>query len=68
MTEPTVSVSIAFKKNLGNYQSADYFVSLSGLKAGTTVEQMQPLLETGRLAWEVIRAALAEQIKRGPSE
>jgi hypothetical protein len=64
-TEPTITVSVARKINLGNYESADYFVSLSGIPAGTTAEQMKPLLDTGRVAWEQVRAALVEQIKRG---
>ena len=39
------------KVNLGNYESADAFVSLSGLEAGATEEQINELLDTGKLAW-----------------
>ena len=63
--EATITVSVSRKVNLGNYESADYFVSLSGLKAGTTAAEMEPLLETGRVAWERVRAALVAQMKQG---
>jgi hypothetical protein len=65
MSEPTITVSVARKVNKGNYESADFFVSISGITAGMTAEQMKPLLDTGRVAWEQVRAALVEQLKRG---
>lgn len=63
--EPTITVSVARKINLGNYESADYFVSLSGIKAGMTAEEMKPLMDTGKVAWDTVRSALMEQIKKG---
>jgi hypothetical protein len=68
MSEPTVTVSIAFKRNLGNYESVDHFASISGLKAGATPAEIDALLDTGRVAWERIRLALAEQIRKGRPE
>jgi len=71
--EPTITVSVSRKVNMERilsdprfkYESADYFVSISGIKAGMTAEEMAPLLDTGRVAWDVVRAALVEQIKKG---
>ena len=48
---PTVSVSVSMKVNLGNYESADAFVSLSGLREGAPLEEIEALLDTGKLAW-----------------
>jgi hypothetical protein len=62
-TEPTIAVSMARKINMGNFESADCFVSLSGIKAGMTPEEMAPLLDTGKVAWDLVRAALAEQVQ-----
>jgi hypothetical protein len=61
--EPTITVSLARKINTGNYTSADVFVSLSGLKAGMTPADIEPLLVVGKFAWEAAREALLEQIK-----
>lgn len=40
--EPTITVSLAMKVNLGNYESADAFVSLSGLEAVGDVNHARP--------------------------
>ena len=61
--EPTVTVSMSRKINLGNYESADCFVSLSGVRAGMTPEEMEPLLETGKVAWSKVADALREQVR-----
>lgn len=61
--EPTITVSMSRKINLGNYESADCFVSIAGVKAGMTAEELDPLLETGKVAWEKVRTRLAEQVR-----
>ena len=64
MTEqpnPTVSVSVAMKINLGNYESADAFVSVSGLQVGASEAEIAELMDTGKLAWSVLTKALGEK-------
>ena len=60
--EPTVSVSLEMKNNLGNYESAGVFVSVNGLAAGATQAEIDELLDTGRLAYERIRERLREKV------
>ncbi len=60
--EPTIAVSMARKINLGNYESADCFVSISGIKDGMNAAEMESLLDTGKVAWDLVRAALKDEI------
>ena len=62
--EPTITVSMARKVNMGNYESADCFVSINGVSAGMTAEDMAPLLDTAKVAWDQVRAALVEQVRQ----
>jgi hypothetical protein len=62
MEQPTISVSVAAKINLGNYESADAFVCVSGLPQGATEAQIEELLDTGKLAWTLMRKRLMEQV------
>lgn len=63
-TELTLTVSLSRKINLGNYESADVFMSISGLTAHTSAEEIDELIETtGQLAYRKVAAALVEQIK-----
>jgi hypothetical protein len=61
--EPTLSVSVEMKVNLGNYNSAAAFVSMTGVTAETTEEEMDRLLSNGRVAWDKLRADLAEKVR-----
>ena len=60
--EPTLSISVEMKINLGNYNSASAFVSMSGLTAETTEDDMDRLLSNGRVAWEKLRADLSAKV------
>ena len=62
--EPTLTISMSRKINLGNYESADCFASISGVRAGMSEEELAPLIETGRVAWEQVKAALLDGMKR----
>jgi hypothetical protein len=62
--EPTITVSMARKINMGNYESADCLVSISGVREGMTADELEPLLDTGKVAWDLVRAALVEQVQQ----
>lgn len=61
--EPTMTISLARKVNTGNYESAEVFASVSGVRAGMTAEDIEPLLSTGKVAYDELRRVLAEQIR-----
>jgi len=62
--EPSLSLSVEMKVNLGSYNSAGAFVSMSGVTRETTEEEMDGLLANGRMAWEKLRADLAEKVRQ----
>lgn len=57
----TLSVSLARKVNLGNYNSAEVFVSISGVKPGMGAEDVNNLLA---VEGKIVFAAIAEQMKK----
>lgn len=73
--EPTITVSMSRKVNLERvlgpkfrYESAECFVSISGIKAGMSPEQLEALFTTGKVAWEMVREELREQIAEAIDE
>ena len=48
---PTVTASVSMKINVGNYESADAFISISNLREGAPMKEIGALLDTGELAW-----------------
>ena len=64
MEIPTITVSLARKVNLGNYESADVFMSVNGITHETTEEDINALLDgPGAIAYKCIRTRLAEKVK-----
>ncbi len=60
--EPRIAVTIDRKINLGNYESASVGLVLSGVKVGATVEEIDAMLDTGRIMYDQMRARLQEQV------
>lgn len=60
----TLTASISRKVNLGNYESAEVFVSLSGLTRDTTEAEVDAMLEgPGAIAWKKLLAAVNEKAR-----
>ena len=60
-----LSLSLSRKVNLGNYESADVFVSLSGLTSETTQAEIDELLSgAGALAYRSIADQLKEKVAK----
>ncbi|MDD5288320.1 MAG: hypothetical protein PHY28_04330 [Dehalococcoidales bacterium] len=57
-----VGISLSRKLNLGNYESADVWVSLTNIEPGTTREEMEAALATGALAYDVLKVAIKDKI------
>lgn len=58
----TATASLSAKLNLGNYESADVFLSISGITAETTEEEVDELLAKGaKLAWDRLKVHLGER-------
>jgi hypothetical protein len=60
---PSVSISADMKVNLGDYNSAGAFVSISGVTAETTEAEMDAALANGKIAWDKLRADLREKLQ-----
>jgi hypothetical protein len=57
-----VTVSMSRKINLGQYEMAEAFVSLSGVLPTTTQEEIDVALANGKVAWEAVRLALNAKV------
>lgn len=58
-----VSVSAEQTVNLGNYESAKIFFSLSNIPHGATEEQIEAALETGEVAFNYVRTVISERVE-----
>ena len=57
------SISISMKVNLGNYESADAFLSLSGITAETTQEEIDELLDGNvKISYDALKLRMRERI------
>ncbi len=61
--ELRVGVSISRKLNLGNYESAEVWVSLTNIDASTTPAEIEAALAAGALGYTALKAAVAEKVK-----
>lgn len=59
----SVSISLERKVNLGNYETAGIFISVNGVKPGTSAEDIDAALDTGKIAYERIRLALKDKVE-----
>lgn len=53
--KPRIAISVERKINLGNYESATVFLSLSDLTAETTEAEMLEALETQMTAYQLLK-------------
>lgn len=60
--EPRIAVSVEMKVNLGNYESAGASIVVSGLHAGATSEEIEQLLDTGKVAYDLMKVRLGHKI------
>lgn len=58
-----VGVSISRKVNLGNYESADVWMAVTGIAADTTLEDVEAALAAGALGYKALKAALTVKIQ-----
>ena len=66
--ELRVSVSVARKLNLSNYESADIFIAVSGLEPGAGEAEIEEALATGDRAFAIIKKHLRAQMEAARKE
>lgn len=62
MEEMRVSVSIARKINLGDYESADVFMAISNIEPGASDAEIEEALATGDQAIQILKKHVGSQI------
>ena len=60
---PRIAITIDRKINLGNYESASVGIVLSGVEVGTTEEEIDAMLDTGRIMFDRMRERLKEKVQ-----
>lgn len=55
-------VTVGMKANLGNYESADASICLSGLEPGMSEAQIGELLDTTHVAFKLIKTRLLAKV------
>lgn len=59
---PRVAVSVERTVNLGNYESAKVFMSISNLMPGSSEEAIEEALETSASAYVLLKARVRDQV------
>ncbi|MFA5429873.1 MAG: hypothetical protein WC329_01785 [Candidatus Omnitrophota bacterium] len=63
--EISASVSLSMKINLGNYESAEAFLSISGITKETSEEDIQWLLDGKvKITYDALKLKMVEKIKQ----
>lgn len=62
-TPLTTAVSLSRKVSDGNYGTAEVFLSISGITAETTEEEMDEQLEQGKVAFSKLATAVKHRVK-----
>lgn len=50
-----ISMSVSRKVNLGNYESADAFLSLSDVPVGATAEEINAAIVTSKIVFDALK-------------
>lgn len=53
--EIKISMSVSRKVNLGNYESADAFLSLSDVPVGATAEEINAAIVTSKIVFDALK-------------
>lgn len=62
--EPKLAVSIARRINIGNYESVDIFMAVSGVEPGASDAEIEELLVTGDRAFQLLKKNVGAKVKQ----
>ena len=57
----TTTVSVSHKVNLGNYESAEVFVSIAGITRSDTPDDIEEMLAQSKIAFDFIKTKIREK-------
>lgn len=60
----SLALSLQHKINLGNYESAECFVSVSGVSVNTTPDDIDEILDQSKIVYTKIAESLRAKIKQ----